>query len=68
MIIDYHLRGEHEKLEEQFPELAEKSKKFLGYELYTDLAVTQAIDETERNKRYVPLEPSDPMFKVLLNK
>ena len=50
MIIDYNLRGEHEKLEEQFPELAEKSKKFLGYELYTDLAVAQAVDDTKKKK------------------
>lgn len=66
VIIDYHLRGESEKLTADFPDLAEKAKKFLGYELYTDLAVKQSTDGA--NKHYVPLDSSDPHFQQLLAK
>lgn len=34
MIIDYHLRGDQSRLEEEFPDIAKKAKKFLGYETY----------------------------------
>jgi len=34
IILDYHLRGEQEELEKEHPELAEKAKKYLGFELY----------------------------------
>eukprot|EP00349_Pseudokeronopsis_sp_Brazil_P010353 CAMPEP_0202980302 /NCGR_PEP_ID=MMETSP1396-20130829/86256_1 /ASSEMBLY_ACC=CAM_ASM_000872 /TAXON_ID= /ORGANISM="Pseudokeronopsis sp., Strain Brazil" /LENGTH=67 /DNA_ID=CAMNT_0049720199 /DNA_START=1250 /DNA_END=1453 /DNA_ORIENTATION=- len=37
MIIDFHLKGEQNVLEEEFPELVEKAKKFLGFELYFEL-------------------------------
>jgi len=40
MIIDYHLRGDQKKLEQDFPEIAKKAKKFIGYELYFDMSVT----------------------------
>jgi hypothetical protein len=36
IILDYHLRGEQEELEKEHPELAEKAKKYLGFELYYD--------------------------------
>lgn len=34
IILDYHLRGEQDELEKEHPELAEKAKKYLGFELY----------------------------------
>lgn len=37
IILDYHLRGEQTQLENDHPELAEKAKKYLGYELYYSL-------------------------------
>ena len=37
MILDYHLRGEQQILEEDHKELAEKAKKYLGFEMYYDL-------------------------------
>lgn len=39
MIIDYHLRGEQSRLEEEFPDIAKKAKKFLGYETYFELSL-----------------------------
>lgn len=67
VIIDYHLRGEQEKLEKQFPDLAEKAKKFLGFETYYDLSIQQST-EGVKNVNYVPMDPSDPIFKELLKK
>ena len=39
MIIDYHLRGDQRRLEEEFPDIAQKAKKFLGYETYFELSL-----------------------------
>jgi hypothetical protein len=39
LIIDYHLKGEQEKLLTNFPHLADKAKKFLGFELFFELSV-----------------------------
>ena len=39
MIIDYHLRGDQSRLEEEFPDIAKKAKKFLGYETYFELSL-----------------------------
>lgn len=36
IILDYHLRGEQDEMEKEHPELAEKAKKYLGFELYYD--------------------------------
>lgn len=38
IILDYHLRGEQHDLEKEHPELAEKAKKYLGFELYYELS------------------------------
>lgn len=38
LILDYHLRGEQGELEKEHPELAEKAKKYLGFELYYELS------------------------------
>jgi len=37
LIVDYHLRGEQQLLESNFPQLAEKAKIFLGHENYYEL-------------------------------
>jgi hypothetical protein len=42
IILDYHLRGEQQDLEKDHPELAELSKKYLGYELYYELSSAAA--------------------------
>jgi hypothetical protein len=65
VIIDFHLKGEHERLDKEYPELADKAKKFLGYEIYTELAVKQSGG---KEGVYVPMEPTDHLFKVLLDK
>ena len=39
IIIDYHFRGEQENLLKEFPHLADKAKKFLGFELFFELSV-----------------------------
>lgn len=39
IILDYHLRGEQSELEKDHPELAEIAKKYLGFEMYHELAV-----------------------------
>ena len=59
IIIDYHLKGEHDLLKEQFPHLEEKAKKFLGYETYFDLSV--APDG-------VPMSSNDPYYALLMKK
>lgn len=38
IIIDYHLRGEQAEMEKNHTELAEKAKKYLGFELYYELS------------------------------
>ncbi len=38
VILDYHLKGQQAELEAENPELAEKAKKYLGYELYYNLS------------------------------
>ena len=43
IIIDYHLRGEQSELEKEHPELAEKAKKYLGFELYGDLSESKPL-------------------------
>ena len=41
IILDYHLRGEQQLLEKDHPELVEKAKKYLGFELYYELTKDQ---------------------------
>jgi len=60
MIIDYHLRGDQKKLEKDFPEIAKKAKKFIGYESYFDMSVTQISG--------VPMSPNDPHYSTLMEK
>jgi hypothetical protein len=38
MILDYHLRGEQNLLEEEHKELAAKAKDYLGLSLYFELS------------------------------
>jgi hypothetical protein len=38
VILDYHLRGQQAELEKEKPELADKAKKYLGYELYYNMS------------------------------
>ena len=38
IIIDYHLRGEQTELEKEHPDIAEKAKKYLGFEFYYELS------------------------------
>ena len=59
MIIDYHLRGEQQKLIEQFPTLEAKAKKFLGYELFFELSV---------QPDGIPMSKNDPNYKFLIKK
>ena len=42
IIIDYHLRGEQAELEKEHPEIAEKAKKYLGFEFYYELSTQEA--------------------------
>lgn len=49
------MRGEQAELEKEHPEVAEKAKKYLGFELYYELS--------NKNK---PLEPESPEFKNLI--
>lgn len=39
VIIDYHLRGEQAKMEQDYPVLVKKAQKFLGMQAYFDLTV-----------------------------
>ena len=59
IIIDYHLRGEQEKLVLQFPHLKEKAQKFLGFEMYFELSV---------QPDGIPMSVNDPFFKKLILK
>lgn len=59
IIIDYHLRGEQAELEKDHPEIAEKAKKYLGFEFYYELS-TQAVGK--------PLDPESKAFKILVTK
>lgn len=56
MILDFHLRGEQQILESEYKELAEKAKKYLGFELYYELS--------KYNKH--PMVQSDTEFKKLI--
>jgi len=56
IVIDYHLRGEQEELERDYPQLAEKAKKYLGFELYYELS----------NECGKPLSPDHRAFKRLM--
>lgn len=56
IIVDYHLRGEQAELEKEHPELAEKAKKYLGFELYYELS---GIEK---------LAPDNEYFKALMQK
>jgi hypothetical protein len=57
IIIDYHLRGEQAELEKEHPDVAEKAKKYLGFEMYYELS--------GKNK---PLSPDTEEFKFLMQK
>jgi hypothetical protein len=57
IILDYHLRGEQEELEKEHPELAEKAKKYLGFELYYD-------QPAEKGKP----DPNSPAYKSIMEK
>lgn len=57
IIIDYHLRGEQAELEKEHPEVAEKAKKYLGFEFYYELS--------GNNK---PLPPDSEHFKTIMAK
>jgi hypothetical protein len=59
IIIDYHLRGEQDELEKDHPELAEKAKKYLGFEDYYELS------SLEKGK---PLPNDSEAFKMLMEK
>ena len=60
MIIDYHLRGEQHILEQEFPDIAKKAKKFLSYEVYFELSKSQ--------KPGTPMTPEDPFYDLLMEK
>ena len=60
MIIDYHLRGEQRRLEQEFPAIAKKAKKFLGYEMYFELSINQIPN--------VPMSPQHRNYEFLMNK
>ena len=59
IIIDFHLKGEHEKMKNEFPHLEDKAKKFLGFETFFDLSV--APDG-------VPMSINDPYYDTLIKK
>lgn len=61
LILDYHIRGDQDELEKEHPELAEKAKKYLGFELYYDavkpevgsIAFNQLVQKSEElNKKF----------------
>lgn len=52
LILDYHLRGEQANLENEYPELAEKAKKYLGYELYYALTKEDGKHINKDSKDY----------------
>lgn len=53
------MRGEQETLEKSHPLLAEKAKKFLGFECYFELSAC---------KNGVAMKPGDPFFMTLKKK
>lgn len=57
MILDYHLRGEQSNLEKEHQYLADKAKKYLGYELYYELSA---------KSQGQPLNPDDDEFKTIM--
>lgn len=52
IILDYHLRGEQQLLEKEHPELVEKAKKYLGFELYYDLTKDQGKPLPQDHKAF----------------
>lgn len=58
MILDYHMRGEQQILEEEHKDLAEKAKKYLGFELYYELSKYNGH----------PMLADDPLFIKLMEK
>ena len=60
MIIDYHLRGEQQRLEREFPEIAKKAKKFLGYEMYFELSINEIPG--------VAMSPQNASYDALMRK
>jgi len=58
MVLDYHLRGEQAILEKEHSELAEKAKKYLGYELYYELSA---------KAQGKPLDPDSDEFKKIVS-
>lgn len=60
VIIDFHLKGQQSYMEEKYPKLTEKAKKFLGMQAYFDMSVAQ-IDG-------MPMSINDPYYEVLMKK
>lgn len=58
IILDYHMRGEQDILEDEDHDLSEKAKKYLGSEMYYELG----------NSTGKQLTKSDPHFKWLMKK
>ena len=59
IIIDFHLRGEQAVLEKEHPSIAEKAKKYFGFELYFELSTGEhgkALSQDSAN------------FKILMGK
>ena len=65
LIIDYHLRGDQELLETEHPDLIDKAKKFLGFELYYDLSVEQSELEEGHPARGRLFEKSEQLKEQL---
>ena len=59
IILDYHLRGEQSELEKEHAELAEKAKKYLGFELYYECS-SQAQGK--------PLVANSDVYKEIMKK
>jgi len=38
MILAYHFNGDQDGFEKDYPDLVEKAKKYMGYDLYFDLS------------------------------
>lgn len=57
IILDYHLRGDQSELEKEHPELAEMAKKYLGQQLYYELASSAGGE---------PLKTDSRVFKEIM--
>ena len=57
IIMDYHFKGEQAEMEQEMPELKEKAKKLLGYELYYQFGIPEGDEE---------LEVGSPLYMKLL--